>query len=125
MLCGSKGTNGLRAQITTASLEYVSGSFFPHLIVAYCDDRNNNSIDGHSWFVNRYSLDYDPRTDVARIRAAKKNVARTVEIDSTTIMDLDRENHIVGVEILNFSKTKIDISQLITKQLGNLVSVAE
>ena len=75
--------------------------------------------------MNKYSLEYDPQSDAAYIRVVKKKVARTVEIDSTTIMDLDKENHIVGIEILNFSKSKADISQLITRQLGNLASVAE
>lgn len=82
-------------------------------------------MDFYLWIVNKYSLEYDPQSDAAYIRVAKRRVSRTVEMDSTVIVDLDKENHIVGMEILNFSKTKVDLSQLITKQLGNLASVDE
>jgi uncharacterized protein YuzE len=75
--------------------------------------------------VNRYLLEYDSQPDSAYIRVARKRISRTVEMDSTTLIDLDKDNHIVGVEILNFSTTKADIGQLITKQLGNLASVAK
>ncbi len=75
--------------------------------------------------MNKYLLEYDPQSDAAYIRTARKKISRTIEIDSTTFVDLDKDNHIVGMEILNFSRTKVDITQLITKQLGNLANVAE
>lgn len=63
---------------------------------------------------------YDPQSDAIYIRMARKKISRTVEIDGTTMVDLDKDKHIVGMGILDFSRTKVDISQLITKQMGSL-----
>jgi len=75
--------------------------------------------------VNKYLLAYDPQPDAIYIRMPHKKIFRTVEIDGTTMVDLDKGNHIVGTEILDFSGAKVDISQLITKQMGGLDDVTK
>ncbi len=76
--------------------------------------------------MGKYSLEYDPQADAVYIKMIRRKVSKTVEIDDTTMADLDKKNHIIGIEIINFSKTKVDLTKLITEQLGeNIVSVVK
>ena len=74
---------------------------------------------------NKYLLEYDSQSDAAYIRMVKCKISRTIELDEYTFVDLDKDNRILGMEILNFSSNKVSISQLITKQNGNVVSMAK
>ena len=71
--------------------------------------------------MNKYLLEYDSQADAAYIRMVKGKVSRTIELDEYTFVDLDKDNRILGMEILNFSNNKVSINQLITKQIGNVV----
>ena len=75
--------------------------------------------------VYKYLLEYDSQSDAAYIRMVKGKISRTIELDEYTFVDLDKDNRILGMEILNFSSNKVSISQLITKQIGNVVSMAK
>ena len=75
--------------------------------------------------VNKYLLEYDSQSDAAYIWMVKGKISRTIELDEYTFVDLDKDNRILGMEILNFSSNKVSISQLITKQIGNAVSMAK
>lgn len=75
--------------------------------------------------MNKYLLEYDSQADAAYIRMVKGKVSRTIELDEYTFVDLDKDNRILGMEILNFSNNKVSINQLITKQIGNVVSMAK
>ncbi|MHB1708807.1 MAG: DUF2283 domain-containing protein [Thermoplasmataceae archaeon] len=75
--------------------------------------------------MNKYLLAYVPQSDAVFTRTVHKKISGNVEIDGPTMVDLDGDNHIVGMQILNFSRPKVDVTQLITKQLGNLANVTK
>ena len=75
--------------------------------------------------MNKYLLEYDSQSDAAYILMVKDKISRTIELDEYTFVDLDKDNRILGMKILNFSSNKVSISQLITKQIGNVVSMAK
>lgn len=71
--------------------------------------------------MRRYNIEYDPEADVAYIRIEHKKVADTVEIENEVYADLDSKRHVIGVEILKFSKRKAAlISRLISKGVENI-----
>ena len=73
----------------------------------------------------KHLLEYDSQSDAAYILMVKDKISRTIELDEYTFVDLDKDNRILGMKILNFSSNKVSISQLITKQIGNVVSMAK
>ncbi len=75
--------------------------------------------------MDKYLLEFDPQSDAAYIHMIKGKVSRTIELDNFTFVDLDKDNRILGMEILNFSSSKVNISQLITKQIGNVLSTVK
>ncbi len=75
--------------------------------------------------VYKHLLEYDSQSDAAYILMVKDKISRTIELDEYTFVDLDKDNRILGMKILNFSSNKVSISQLITKQIGNVVSMAK
>ncbi len=46
--------------------------------------------------MNKYLLEYDQQPDAAYMPIDRKNISRTIEIDSTIIIDLDKDGKIVG-----------------------------
>ena len=70
--------------------------------------------------MKRYIIEYDSEADAAYIHIAKKaKIKDTVEIARGVFADIDRKNHFVGVEILNFSKKKTSVNNLIAKELNS------
>ena len=45
-------------------------------------------------------ISYDPDADAMYIELVEREVAKTKEVDDNTIIDLDNEGNVVGVEIL-------------------------
>jgi len=73
--------------------------------------------------VRKYTLEYDSEADVAYIKISSGKVEESSEIDKDIIVDIDKREHLVGIEILNFSKSKFDLNALISQQFGNVVSL--
>ncbi len=62
-----------------------------------------------------YKVKYDPTADALYIKIKEDKIKDTTEIDTNIIVDYNEKGEIIGIEILNFSKTKINLNQLITK----------
>lgn len=45
-------------------------------------------------------ISYDPDADAMYIELVEREVAKTKEVDDNTIIDLDNEGNVIGVEIL-------------------------
>ena len=71
--------------------------------------------------MRRYVIEYDPEADAAYIRVAKKaKVKDTIEIAKGIFADIDKKNRFIGIEILNFSKKKTNVNELISKELDSI-----
>ena len=62
-----------------------------------------------------YRIRYDPAADAVYIRLRDDEVAESVEIDEGVIADLNHRGEVVGVEILNFSSSGVDLNELIRR----------
>lgn len=74
--------------------------------------------------MRKYTVEYDAEADAAYIRLMKSgaNVKDTVEFgDDGLQADLDAKGNVIGIEILNFSKRKIAVNELIAKGIENIV----
>jgi len=71
-----------------------------------------------------YRIDYDSSADALHIRIREDKIVDSVEITDKIIVDLNDKNEIVGIEILDFSKTKIDLSKLIIEGIETVVQMA-
>ncbi len=49
-------------------------------------------------------INYDKEADAVYIRLKKGTVAKTKKIDDITLIDLDKTNDVLGMELLNASK---------------------
>ena len=72
----------------------------------------------------KYILEYDSEADAAYIRLEKKKIVDSVEIGSNIIADLDSRKKVVGIEILNFSKKRVAVTELIAKGIENIMAAA-
>ena len=63
----------------------------------------------------KYQIEYDSITDALYIRVRDEEVFDSLEINENIILDLNEKHEIIGIEVLNFSKTKINFSKIITK----------
>ncbi len=68
-------------------------------------------------------LRYDPVADALYIKLKDDKIAETEEINESVIVDYNEKGEIIGIEILNFSKRKIDLNSLIIKGIENLVTI--
>ncbi len=75
--------------------------------------------------MNKYILEYDSQADAAYIKLSRANIAESMDINEDVIVDLDKNKHLIGIEILNFSMSKFDIKTLITEDIGNLTSIVK
>jgi len=71
-----------------------------------------------------YRIDYDSSADALYIRIREDKIVDSIEITDKIIVDLNDKNEIVGIEILDFSKTKIDLSKLIIEGIETVVQMA-
>ena len=76
--------------------------------------------------MRKYTVEYDAEADAAYIRLEKKSerkgaVDKTVEFGYDGMQaDLDAKGNVIGVEILNFSKRKVTVNELIAKGIENI-----
>jgi uncharacterized protein YuzE len=73
--------------------------------------------------MKRYFIDYDSQADAAYIKVSKGKVADSVESGKDIMLDLDKNKKVIGIEILNFSKMRINLGSLIAKQFQNVAVV--
>ena len=71
--------------------------------------------------MNRLLISYDKVADALYIRVRDGKVKESAEIREGVIVDLDDEG-VIGVEILNFSKSGVDLSRVIREGIEILVS---
>ena len=73
--------------------------------------------------MKKYTIEYDKQADAAYIKVSGNRVVDTIEADKDMFVDVDKNKHIVGIEILNFSRIKVNIANLIAKQFENLIVI--
>ncbi len=56
---------------------------------------------------------YDREADAVYIRIGGGKVAESEEVDDGVIVDYDEKGNVIGIEILEFSKKKIDLNKLV------------
>jgi uncharacterized protein YuzE len=71
-----------------------------------------------------YRIEYDSVADALYIRVKDEEVFDSLEINENVIIDLNEKHEIIGMEILNFSKTKISLNEIITKGIETTVKIA-
>lgn len=64
--------------------------------------------------ISEYKVRYDSSLDVLYIRFREGNVVDSDEIEDGLIIDYDNQGNIIGIEVLEFSKRRIDLNELIT-----------
>lgn len=75
--------------------------------------------------MTKYTLEYDGQADAAYIKISGSRIVKSREAGSGIILDVDKNGNLVGVEILNFSKSSVDLRELVTKQFDSFISVVE
>jgi uncharacterized protein YuzE len=71
-----------------------------------------------------YRIEYDSVADTLYIRVKDEEVFDSLEINKNVIIDLNEKHEIIGMEILNFSKTKINLNEIIIKGIETTVKIA-
>ena len=69
-----------------------------------------------------FRVSYDKVADALYIKLKDKEVEDGIEVKNGVIVDIGREEDIIGVEILGFSKKKIDINEIIAKGVESVIS---
>ena len=75
--------------------------------------------------MSKYIIDYDARADAAYIKISGSKVEDSIEVNEGFIIGVNKKGQLVGIEVLNFSSTKLNITELLTRQFENLVSVVK
>jgi len=70
-----------------------------------------------------FRVSYDKVEDALYIKLKDKEVEDSIEVKNGAIVDIGRKGDIIGVEILGFSKKKIDINEIIAKGVESVISV--
>jgi len=73
--------------------------------------------------LQEYRIRYDPSADALYIGIREDKVANSDEISDGIIVDYNKDGDVIGIEILEFSKRKIDLNELVVKGLKILVSI--
>jgi len=58
---------------------------------------------------------YDPLADALYIRVRDSDIVDSIEVRENLIVDFDKNGEVIGIEVINFSKSKIDIGELLVK----------
>ena len=65
--------------------------------------------------LSEYTIRYDAYADVLYVKIREGKVAESDEVENGIILDYDINGNIIGIEILDFSKRKIDLNELVVK----------
>ena len=69
----------------------------------------------------KYTVEYDPESDAAYVKLIERgDIQETVEFDEGMQADLDAQGKVIGIEILNFSKRKVALNELIARGIENI-----
>lgn len=60
-------------------------------------------------------MKYDPLADALYIRVRDGDIVDSIEVRENLIVDFDKNGEVIGIEVINFSKSKIDIGELLVK----------
>ena len=71
--------------------------------------------------LSEYTIRYDSDADALYIRIREGKVSESDEVEDRIIVDYDEKGNVVGIEVLEFSKRKIDLNELVVKGLRILV----
>ena len=69
-------------------------------------------------------ISYDKQADAMYIEFRKGEFAKNKKIDDFTIIDLDKDENILGIELLNVSQ-RIPLESLSEVNVKNLLAVAQ
>ncbi|MEM2925992.1 MAG: DUF2283 domain-containing protein [Candidatus Bathyarchaeia archaeon] len=64
---------------------------------------------------SEYRIRYEPDADALYIWIREGRVADSDEVSDGVIVDYDEDGNALGIEILEFSKRKIDLNELVIK----------
>ncbi|MGB9622728.1 MAG: DUF2283 domain-containing protein, partial [Candidatus Bathyarchaeia archaeon] len=56
-----------------------------------------------------------PLADALYVRVKDGDIADSLEIRENVIADFDHNGELIGIEVINFSKSKIDIGEILVK----------
>ncbi|MGC8578162.1 MAG: DUF2283 domain-containing protein [Thermoproteota archaeon] len=65
--------------------------------------------------MSEYTIRYDAYVDVLYVKIREGKVAESDEVENGIILDYDLNGNLIGIEILEFSKGKIDLNELVVK----------
>ena len=65
--------------------------------------------------VTELHITYDPAADTLYIRSKDDEVADSVEVGGGITVDYNAKGEVIGLEILNFSKRKISLNDVVVK----------
>jgi len=65
--------------------------------------------------LSEYIIRYDAYADVLYVKIREGKVVESDEVENGIILDYDINGNIIGIEILDFSKRKIDLNELVVK----------
>ncbi len=68
-----------------------------------------------------YRVNYDPLADALYIRVKDGDIVDSVEVREDLIVDFDKNGEVIGIEVINFSKSKTDVGELFMKGIEILV----
>jgi len=68
-----------------------------------------------------YRVSYDSVADALYIRVRDDKVADSLEVNEGVVVDFNEYGEVVGVEILGFSKSNIDLSRVVREGLETLI----
>ncbi len=69
-----------------------------------------------------FSIKYDRAGDVLYIKLRDGKIVESEEIEPGVIVDYNEKGEIIGIEVLWFSRRKIDLSKLILRGPESLVA---
>ncbi|GAI19914.1 unnamed protein product [marine sediment metagenome] len=64
-------------------------------------------------------IEFDKQADALYIHIQEKEVAKTKEIEEGILIDFDKDNLLIGVEILDVTK-RFSLSDIVNLQIENL-----
>ncbi len=68
-------------------------------------------------------MSYDKVADALYIRVKEGRVSDSVEVNERIIADLNERGEIIGLEILNFSKSGVDLDKLIREGVESVARI--
>lgn len=68
-------------------------------------------------YMARFKADYDEEEDIFYLHSEKQKTKESIEVDEDIVIDIDKNNNLVGVEIFYASKLFNKLNRKITKKI--------